>query len=259
MKSVLMQLPPEGQVAPVNGIQMYYEVYGEGPPLLLLHNFTSSSQMWRPFIVEFAKHYRLIIPDMRGHGRSTNPTKQFAHSQSALDIFALLDHLKIDEFQAVGASSGGMTLIHMATQQPARVEAMILIGAPSYWPEQCRALYRQSKDEDYWDWEVLRQRHLHGDEQIRALLDQFYNWKDNYDDMNFTGPYLSAITARTLIVHGDRDAYFPVSIPLEMYTSIPNAYLWIVPNGDHIPILDDRAELFTQTALEFLREDWEIP
>ena len=53
-------------------------------------------QMWHPFIAEFAKHYRLIIPDLRGHGRSTNPTKQFHHGQCALDIFALLDQLEKD-------------------------------------------------------------------------------------------------------------------------------------------------------------------
>jgi pimeloyl-ACP methyl ester carboxylesterase len=248
----------KGQVASINGMKMYYEIHGEGEPLIFLHHFNGSSQMWHPFVAEFAKHYRVIIIDMRGHGRSTNSTDQFVHSQSALDIFALLDQLKIDQYAAVGASSGGMTLIHMATQQPARVESMILVGATSYWPEQTRAQNRQSKDEDWgWDWEVLRQRHLHGDEQIQALVDQFYNYKDSYDDMNFTAPYLSTITARTLIVHGDRDKFFPVSIPIEMYTSIPNAYLWIIPNGGHLPILDDSAEPFTKTALEFLRGNWE--
>jgi pimeloyl-ACP methyl ester carboxylesterase len=75
--------------------------------------------------------------------------------------------------------------------------------------------------------------------------------------MNFTKPYLSTITAKTLIVHGDRDAFFPVSVPIEMYTSIPKAYLWIVPNGEHMPILDEHTEQFTKTALEFLRGDWE--
>ena len=75
--------------------------------------------------------------------------------------------------------------------------------------------------------------------------------------MNFTAPYLSTITAKTLIVHGDRDHLFPVSIPVEMYSAVPNAYLWIVPNGDHVPIMDKRAEAFTRTVLEFLGGEWE--
>lgn len=255
MKCVPDPVSPEGHFASVNGMQMYYELYGEGAPLVLLHPFTGCTQFWQPFVDDFAPHYRLIVVDLRGHGRSTNPTNQFTHRQSALDIYALLDQLEIDAFRAVGASSGGMTLLHMATQQPSRVEAMVLVGTASYWPEQTRVAQRQSRDWD-WDWAQLRQRHVHGDDQIRALQDQFYNFKDSYDDMNFTAPYLSTITARTLIVHGDRDEFFPVSIPVEMYLAIPQAYLWVVPNGDHIPIFEQHAEGFTRAASAFLRGEW---
>jgi pimeloyl-ACP methyl ester carboxylesterase len=246
-------------MASVNGIEMYYELHGEGTPLVLLHGFTGSGQAWQPFITDFAQEYQLIIPDLRGHGRSTNPTNQFTHRQAALDIFALLDQLEIDSFAAMGISSGGMTLIHMATQQSARVEAIVLIGTTIYYPNQARAVQRESTVENEgWDWEVLRQRHVYGDGQIKALLNRFLSFADSYDDMNFTPPYLSTITAQTLIVHGDRDMFFPVSIPVEMYSAIPNAYLWIVPNGDHVPIMDERSAAFTRTALEFLRGEWAI-
>jgi pimeloyl-ACP methyl ester carboxylesterase len=237
---------------------MYYEVYGEGAPLVLLHGFTQSSQLWQPFISDFAKHYQLIIPDMRGHGYSTNPTNQFTHGQSALDIFALLDQLEIDRFKAIGFSSGGETLIHMATQQPARVETMVLIGASSYWTEQARAVLRElTVESEAWDWKQLRQWHVHGDDQIRALLNQLHECKDSYDDMNFTPPYLSTIEAKILLMYGDRDHFCPVSLVVEMYSSIPNAYMWIVPNGSHDPFVGKGAELFTQTTLEFLRGEWE--
>lgn len=251
-----MPIGPEGHIVSINGIEMYYEVYGEGPPLVLLHWFTGSSQIWKSFIADFAKQFRLIIPDLRGHGRSADPRNLFSHRQSALDIFALLDHLKINSFKAMGISSGGMVLVHMATQQPERVKSMILVSAVSYLPEQARRIYRERTPEsETWNWEFLRQLHVHGDDQIRALLSSFHNGKDNYDDMNFTSPYLSTIMAKTLIVHGDRDFIFPLSIPIEMYTAIPDAYLWIIPNGDHIPILDERAESFTRIALEFLQNE----
>jgi pimeloyl-ACP methyl ester carboxylesterase len=143
-----------------------------------------------------------------------------------MDVYALLDKLGIRQFKAMCISTGEITLIHMSTQQPARVDAMVLIGATIYFPEQARIIMRRSTPESLTEQDLVRAREVHknGDEQIRALRNEFYNFKDSYDDMNFTQPYLATITARTLIVHGDRDQFFPVEIPLEMYRSIPHSY-----------------------------------
>src|SRR5262249_31992409 len=111
----------EAHIATINGFQMHYEVHGEGPPLVLLHGFSDSGEVWKPFVDGLAKHYRLIIPDLRGHGWSSKLTGEFTHRQSAADIFALLDRLEIRKFRSMGISTGGMTLIHMATRQPERV------------------------------------------------------------------------------------------------------------------------------------------
>ena len=245
-----------GRTVAVNGIEMYYETRGEGEPLILLHGFNGSGQAWSRVIADFAKRYQVIVPDLRGHGRSTNPSGKFTHRQSALDVFALLDALGIEQVKAMGISTGGMTLIHMATQQPSRVEAMVLIGATIYFPEQARVIMRRATPQSLTPeaYERRRQTHKHGDEQIRALQQQFHDFKDSYDDMNFTGPYLSTITARTLIVHGDRDQFFPVEIPYEMYRSIPTSFLWIIPRGGHVPIFDADVP-FVPTALKFL-EEW---
>ncbi|CDM65163.1 alpha/beta fold hydrolase [Pyrinomonas methylaliphatogenes] len=249
---------PEGHFAKVNGIELYYEIHGQGEPLLLIHGFGGSGQDWAPVLEEFAKHYRVILPDMRGHGRSTNPTKQFTHRQSALDMFALLDLLGVKTFKAMGISSGGMTLLHMATQQPSRVEAMVLIGATSYFPEPARQIMRRSTVESMTaqEWERARRIHKYGDDQIRMLREQFHRFKDSYDDMNFTRPLLSTITAKTLIIHGDRDQFFPVSIPVEEYCAIPNSFLWIIPNGGHVPIAGNVQE-FTRITLQFLSGAWD--
>jgi pimeloyl-ACP methyl ester carboxylesterase len=248
-----------GATASLNGIEMYYEVQGEGDPLVLLHGFTGSHADWEPVIAELSKSYRLVVPDLRGHGRSTNPGNEFTHRQSALDVAALLDRLGIDRFKAMGISTGGMTLLHMATREPARVEAMVLIGATIYFPESARDIMRgatlESRTEE--DWKRMRERHLLGDEQIKALWAQFHGFKDSYDDMDFTAPYLSTIDARTLIVHGDRDRFFPVEIPVAMYTAIPKSYLWLVPNGGHVPILGDMTAPFVRTASDFLSGKWE--
>ena len=258
MSSPSTQSPPGGHFVSVNGMDMYYEVHGEGPPLVLLHGFTGSTLGFQPFWSDFTPHFKLIVPEMRGHGRSTNPTNRFTFRQSALDIFALLDHLRIDSFRAIGASAGALTLLHMATQHPARVDAMVLVAGASYLPEQARALFAElTPDSDSWDWKALRQQHVRGDDQIRGLIDQCTNFADSYDDVNFTPPYLSTITASTLIVHGDRDEFFPVSNAVELYAAIPNAYLWIIPNGRHVAIWDKPPEVFSRTALKFLRGEWE--
>ncbi len=257
----LAQTSPEEKIVPINGMQMNYVICGQGDPLILLHGFGVSHLMWNPVVTDLSKEYQLIIPDLRGHGRSTNPSNKFTHRQSALDVYALLDHLGIAHFKAMGLSAGGAALLHMATQQPDRVEAMVLIGTPTYYPEQLRVIMGQYTLDNLTDkdWERMRQFHKNGDEQIIALQKQFHNFKNSYDDMSFTPPYLSTITARTLIVHGDRDEFIPVSITVEMYTSIPHSYLWILPNGGHAPIFGDMTGEFTKRALAFLRGEWEKP
>ena len=251
-------LSTAGQTATINDIEMYYEIRGEGEPLVLLHGGGGVGANWELIFNEPPAGYRLMIPDLRGHGRSTNPSNRFTFKQVALDVFALLDHLGIERFKAIGLSLGAKTLLHMATQQPNRVEAMVLVSATPYFPEQARALMRQLSSDNHSDaeWEQMRQWHKHGDEQIKQLWTLMSALKDSYDDMNFTPPYLSTITARTLIVHGDRDPLYPVSLALEMYQAIPGSYLWVVPNGGHGPIFGDLTARFVETSLAFLSGEW---
>jgi len=252
-------MPASGDTYHLDDMEMYVETRGDGAPLVLLHGFTGSGADWRWVFKEPPQGYRLIVPDLRGHGRSTNPSMQFTHRQSALDVFAMLDRLEIAQFKAIGMSAGGKTLLHMATQQPQRVDAMVLVSAAHYFPAEARVLMAQMTVErqSEAEWALMRQCHTHGDEQIRALWQQGNAFKDSYDDMNFTPPYLSTIAARTLIVHGDRDPFYPVRIPMEMYASIPRSYLWIIPNGGHGPIFGEASEQFATTAMAFLNGDWD--
>jgi pimeloyl-ACP methyl ester carboxylesterase len=242
-----------------NGIDMFFEADGEGEPLLLLHGFTGCGRDWQYVFKERPQGYRTITPDLRGHGRSTNPSNRFTHRQAALDVFALLDHLGVDRCRAIGLSCGAKTLLHMATEQPSRIEAMVLVSAAPYFPEQARAFMRRATVESHTEdeWQIMRQRHVRGDDQIRALWTQGNDFKDSYHDMNFTPPLLSTITARTLIVSGDRDFLYPAHLALELYQAIPRSYLWVVPNGTHGPIFGDLAPAFVETAGAFLRGDWD--
>jgi pimeloyl-ACP methyl ester carboxylesterase len=245
---------PPGQTVRLNDIEMHYRTLGSGEPLLLLHGFGGCGDDWQPFIQPLAKQFQVIIPDLRGHGWSTNPGKTFSHRQSAADVLALVDHLALKRVRAMGISTGGMTLLHMATRQPERIEAMVLIGATSYFPPQARAIMTASSDKTPPEVREMQQKCAkRGGDQARELSAQFTAFKDSYDDMNFTAPYLTTIRARTLIVHGDRDIFFPVSIPVEMYQAIRGSELWIVPGGGHVPIYGPRLAEFLSIATEFLQ------
>ena len=240
----------------VNGIQMYCEDRGQGEPLLLLHGGTGVGADWQHVFTDGDPDgFRLIVPDLRGHGRSTNPSNAFTFRQAAQDVLALVDQLGLEHVKAIGLSAGAKTLLHVATLQPGRVRAMVLVSATPYFPPQARTAMAQLAVDAFSEaeWTFHRRRHVHGDEQIRMLYNQMRGLKDSHDDMAFTAPLLATIQARTLIVHGDRDPLYPVELALELYRSIPASSLWVVPNGDHGPIFGDRAAAFATTALAFLR------
>ena len=220
-----------------------------------MHGFTGSGDDWQHVFAQPLDGYRVIAPDLRGHGRSTNPSDTFTFADVARDVFALLDALGIDRVKAIGMSAGANTLLHMATQQPSRVQAMVHVSGTPRFPDQARAIMRTMTAEtrSEAEWAEMRARHHHGDDQIRALWKYARGFADDRDDMNFTAATLSRITARTLIVHGDRDPLYPVELAVELLRGIPNAALWVVPNGGHGPIFGEQAAPFVRTATAFLR------
>ena len=246
--------PARAESVKVNGIELHYDVQGSGEPLIMLHGFLECSSLWKPVVPELAKKYRVITVDLRGHGRSTNPSNQFSHPQSAEDIRALMDGLNISQARAVGFSSGGMTLLRLATKYPERLSKMVVVGATTHFPEQARAMIRGVSMESLPPplLGTFRNCATRGDAQVKELLAQFANFANTTDDMNLTPADLAKVKADTLIIHGDRDEFFPVAIPVAMYGAIPKAALWIVPGGDHSPSAGAKREEFVEEVGEFL-------
>ncbi|HEX8880805.1 MAG TPA: alpha/beta hydrolase [Candidatus Acidoferrum sp.] len=246
---------PPGRIETLKGQQLYFELHGTGEPLLLLHGFSGSSQDWGSSLAQWGTKFQCILPDLRGHGHSGTLAKPFRHDEAAADMFALLDHLKIAASKAVGISGGGNVLLHMATKQAARMQAMVLVSATPYFPAQARPLMNQYPDTlSEQQWEILRRRHPGGDAQIKAILASTKSFATSYDDLNFTPPLLSTVQARTFIIQGDRDPLYPVELSVEMAKAIPNSRLWIIPNAGHGPVLGARWPEFQQTASSFLAE-----
>jgi pimeloyl-ACP methyl ester carboxylesterase len=248
----------EGRVR-VNGVDLYFETHGEGDPLLLLSGFTGTSQDWKPTLHGWGSGFQIILPDLRGHGRSGTLEGPFRHDDAAGDLFGLLDYLGINAFRAVGISCGGNVLLHMATKQPRRMRAMVLVSATPYFPGEARSIMRQYAGKlPPQEWERLRRCHPGGDRQIEALLASTASFADSYDDLNFTPPYLSRIEAPTLIIQGDRDPLYPVELSLGMARAIPKASLWIIPDAGHGPVIGGRWAEFVAAASIFLHKYPEI-
>jgi pimeloyl-ACP methyl ester carboxylesterase len=238
-----------------NGVEIEYRITGQGEPLLLLHGFGSCiDHSWGSIIPELAKSYRVIAVNQRGHGRSTNPSGAFTHAESAADIRNLMDALGIRSARAIGYSSGGMTLLHLATGHPERLSKLVLVGATSHFGEQARRVMRAVASDGLpppVQAQFVRCA-ARGEAQASELARQFGAFKDSHRDMNFKAPDLARISASTLIVHGDRDDFFPVAIPVSMYAAIPKSQLWIVPGGDHSPTAGAPLQTFVDTVKDFL-------
>jgi pimeloyl-ACP methyl ester carboxylesterase len=233
---------------------LFHRDTGSGETLLLLHGFTGCGDDWQHLFAEPLAGFRVIAPDLPGHGSSPNPRPDFKFADVARDVFSLLDHLGIDRIKAIGMSAGANTLLHMATQQPDRVVSMMHVSGTPRFPDQARAIMRMMTEESRAEaeWAAMRGRHHLGDDQIRALWRHAREFADDRQDMNFDAESLSTITARTMIVHGDRDPLYPVELAVELYRSIPGAALWVVPNGGHGPIFGEEAAPFLKTATAFL-------
>jgi pimeloyl-ACP methyl ester carboxylesterase len=248
------QPSPPGQVIHLNGIDLHYVDRGKGEPLLLVHGFGGCGGQLGSIADALAQDYRLIIPDLRGHGWSTGAPSSFTTLNASEDIAALLNSLDLRRVQAIGVSGGGMVLLHLATREPDRISSMVLVSTAQRFPEQGRAFARGMTMGTLTGRarELYQSCAVRGENQMRGLVDRFRSFGNNADEVNFSAARLGTIRARTLIVHGDRDRLFPVEIPFEMYRSIPNSELWIVPGGDHNPIGGDRKPEFLRVTREFL-------
>src|SRR6267142_5204009 len=111
-----------------DGVEIYYEVHGRGPPLLLTHGYSSTSEMWKGQVAALSKHYKLVLWDMRGHGRSDYPDDASAYSEAltVADMAALLDEVGADSAIVGGLSLGGCLMLAIKRAQPEGVGGVLI-------------------------------------------------------------------------------------------------------------------------------------
>lgn len=252
----------------VDGHRLHYLTGGSGPILLMLHGMTLNCEQWIPFAKDFMDSYTVVIVDLPGHGGSSPFHDTFSFSKSAKLMLGLLDELGAKQVYGIGHSAGGITLLHMATQQPKRMKSMVLVDAPHYLGPEARKLVRDDTwerlDPEVQEW--YRKLHPGGQAQAVNIFRQYNALADCSE--HIMAEMLKSLPTNTLIIWGDSDPAFPLEIPMEMYRSLSNAALWIIPLQGHAPLWTDMggdasaAASFVNIAEEFLsrekisREKW---
>ncbi len=118
-----------GQYAEVNGINLYYETHGSGPPLILLHGGLGSGEMFGPVLPLLAERHQVVVADLQGHGRTADIDRPLDVRLMAGDIAALIDHLGLDKPDVVGYSLGGGVALQTAARYPAKVRRLVMVSA----------------------------------------------------------------------------------------------------------------------------------
>ncbi len=231
----------------VNGKNLYYEVYGTGSPLILLHGYSQSSVSWKPYIQDFENDYELYLIDLTGHGRS-DPFKEDLSIQSvAQDLNSLLQYLELSSIKAIGFSFGGDVLYQLALLNPSLIESMITIGAVGSWdvndfPEYQEGFTFENRSNFPW----LEDSH-ESDEQIKGLMDQFKNYT-----VHLSEEELQQIHPEVMVMMGDDDEGMDFDEVARVKKHLHESDVWILPNVSHSAHEGERKDEFILKAKQFL-------
>jgi len=225
-----------------NGIELYYETYGQGEPLLLLHGNSQSIQAFTHQIPEFAKHYQVIAVDTRGQGKSSEDGKPYTYELFADDMKALLDKLELDSVNVVGWSDGGNTGLLLAMKHPAKVKKLVTMGANIYINDQ--VVDRNVLQEIEKRREALKTDTSRTSQNTARLMTLLLTEPNHvYED-------LRAIHCPVLVMAGENDIIHE-NHTREIATHLPNGKLYIATGEDHYFPVNNPAK-FNAVVADFL-------
>lgn len=253
--------PASTQYIEANGIRVHYrhEPSEDATPLILLHGGTATLHSWEGHIPHFVPDFNVYALDLRGHGRTINPTDQLSYRLMADDVAAFIQALKLTKPIVMGYSDGAQIALELGTRYGAMVGALVLGGVvyrftDSYFDalkamgvEQTGVVDTNQLDADWIAF--LETAHLRDDDPQywRSLLTQLsIMW---WTPLEYTMADLQAMTTPALIIAGDRDQVASLQQAVKMYQNIPNAALAILPNADHATAFNS---LSSQIVLNYL-------
>ena len=242
---------PVSGMAHVNGIELYYQVHGEGTPLILLHGGLGHSGHWKNQIPVLSEHYKVIAVDSRGHGRSTMTEQQISFELMASDIVALMDYLEIERAHILGWSDGGNIGLYLAIHHPERLIKVVASGA-NYSPSGVRSdIGENQKFLSYIEDAI---------EDYQAVSSDPANWDAFFGNIgqmwasepDFTVEQLGGISVPVLLLDGESDEAIYTEHTIEMAGLIPTAKLTLIPGTGHFGFWEKPAEM-NQAILDFLK------
>ena len=248
----------------VNGIELYYESHGQGYPMIFLHGFSSTHEMWQYQVPALSKEYRFITYDARGHGQTESPPSADQYSADIVveDLFQLMGTLEIEKAVVGGLSMGGYESLRFYLTHPDMVTALIVMDTgPGYRNPVRMAEWNQQREEQA---KLLETRGI----EVLAESAATQSRREIVLKQNPTGlahmnrkvaaqhdswviESLGEIKVPTLILVGEDDTAF---IPAGQYMAktIPEAQHVVIPKAGHASNIDN-VEFFNKTVLEFLR------
>ncbi|MCD6033848.1 MAG: alpha/beta hydrolase [Thermomicrobiales bacterium] len=240
-----------GETAEINGIDIYYEVYGEGKPVLLLHGGLANGDHWVNVIPALTDAgYQAIVMDSRGHGRSSFDETAISYEVMASDVLGLMDHLEIDTADIVGWSDGGIIGLEIALTQPERLNKVVAYGA-NFDPTGVRLdigqnayfnAYIEAAAAEY-------QENSPAPERWDEFLGNISNmWATQ---PNYTMDQLRSITTSFLILDGEEEEAIDLNQTKLMAELIPDAELILIAGTGHFAMFEQPEE-FSRIVLDYL-------
>ena len=227
---------------------IYYEVHGEGPPLVFAHGAGGNTQIWWQQVPHFSPHYRVVTFDHRCFGRSTCPPEAFKPEFFGDDLIAVLDAEEIDRIALVCQSMGGWTGLRMALEHPDRLSCLILCGTPGgIMTDQILAAARRIAEGAAADGiggnAALADSFQKREPGLSFLYDQIGSHNTGFSPellgqlarVRVAPDELKSHTTPTLVISGEEDALFPTQAIREIASLIPGAELQTIPGSGHSP------------------------
>jgi pimeloyl-ACP methyl ester carboxylesterase len=270
MEEVTMTAAPSsssasGRSIDVNGVALYYEEHEEGDPLILIHGGLGSSAMWQAVLPHLVDGFRVITPDSRGHGRSTNPAGELSYPLIADDVAELIGALGLARPVVGGWSDGGQVTLELGVRHPGVAGGLIVgAGYPDFDGSGLREIWKELLGADdagtpdlaqlevnLGDFAgVVKSLHPGGTQQWQALVQQTAPMWLDYAGL--TPDDLQGIVDPALALVGDRDELVSLDLMVSLYRALPNAELAICPQADHFgPGTPERAGVFAGIMRDF--------
>lgn len=227
-----------GNYVQAGDAKIYYEVYGKGEPILILHGGgVGSPYELGKLIDELRKNHKVILMSTRGHGRSEIGHSPLTYEQKANDALTVLNAISREPVQVIGFSDGAYTAYKLAAMNPARVERIVAIGAGTlkagYFGDSMKISDLEKIDAAFVEYE-------------KTIMPEPERWQEFFDgymkfwhDMSVGEEIFGAINCPVLLVVGDEDDHAPIITVLEAHQMLKNSRLCVVPKAWHSAFLDN--------------------